>query len=160
MMSYDNCTGMRACMRPDDGVYARIGSSWSEDYGKDAYHPHFYFKIFFTVKLTVVLQRFSSDTVTFAELVHLTEAPMSMGLESAMDYVCGVIRGMLYADDACIASRSPQGPTKRTEAIVEDFRAFAPTVAEKKTETMCMPPPRIPWTKIRIEAAKQTYKQV
>ena len=30
--------GMRACARPDDGVY-RIGSRWSNDYGKHACCP-------------------------------------------------------------------------------------------------------------------------
>ena len=44
-----------------------------------------------------------------------------------------------------------------TEDIVEFCRAFALTVSAKKTETMCMPPPR---TMVRIEAAGQTYKQV
>ena len=47
--------------------------------------------IFFAVVLTVVLQRFSEDTVILAELVYLEEPPTSMGPEPAMDYVrCGV----------------------------------------------------------------------
>ena len=33
-------------------------------------------------------------------------------------------------------------------------------VSAKKTETMCMPPPRTPRTMVRIEAAGQIYKQV
>ncbi|CAM9628390.1 unnamed protein product [Ascophyllum nodosum] len=57
--------------------------------------------------LTVVLQRFSEDTVILAELMHLKEPPMSMQSESAMDYVRRAVWGMLYADDACIVSRSP-----------------------------------------------------
>ena len=67
---------------------------------------------------------------------------------------------MLYADDACIVSRSPQGLAKMMEVIVEVCRAFALTVSAKKTETMCMPPPRTPRTMVRIEAAGQIYKQV
>ena len=43
---------------------------------------------------------------------------------------------------------------------VEVCRAFALTVSAKKTETMCMPPPRTPRTAVRIEAAGQIYKQV
>ena len=66
---------------------------------------------------------------------------------------------MLYADDACIVSRSPQGLAKMMEVIVEVCRAFALTVSAKKTETMCMPPPRTPRTMVQIEAAGQTYKQ-
>ena len=37
--------------------------------------------------LTVVLQRFSDNTVILAELVRLKEPPPSMGPESAIDYV-------------------------------------------------------------------------
>ena len=46
------------------------------------------------------------------------------------------------------------------ERIVEVCRAFVLTVPAKKTETMCMPPPRTPWTMVRVEAARQIYKQV
>ena len=46
------------------------------------------------------------------------------------------------------------------EVIVEVCRAFALTVSAKKTETMCMPPPRTPRTMVRIEAVEQIYKQV
>ena len=77
-----------------------------------------------------------------------------------MDYVRRAMWGMLYADDACIVSRSPQGLAKMMEVIVEVCRAFGLTVSAKKTETMCMPPPRTPRTMVRIEAAGQIYKQV
>ena len=80
--------------------------------------------------------------------------------EPAIDYVVRrAVRGMLYADDACIVSRSPQGLVKMMEVIVEVCRAFALTVSAKKTETMCMPP-RTPRTMVRTEAAGQIYKQV
>ena len=46
------------------------------------------------------------------------------------------------------------------EVMVEVCRAFALTVSAKKTETMCMPPPRTPRTMVRIEAVGQIYKQV
>ena len=58
-----------------------------------------------------------------------------------MDYVRRAVWGMLYADGACIVSRSPQGLAKMMEVIVEVCRAFALTVSAKKTETICMPPP-------------------
>ena len=58
-----------------------------------------------------------------------------------MDYVRRAGMGMLYADDACIISRSPQGNAKIVEVIVEVCRTFALTVSAKTTETMCMPPP-------------------
>ena len=46
------------------------------------------------------------------------------------------------------------------EVIVKVCRAFALTVSAKKTETVCMPPPRKPRTMVRVEAAGQIYKQV
>ena len=77
-----------------------------------------------------------------------------------MDYVRRAVWDMLYADDACIVSRSPQGLAKMMEVIVEVCRAFALTVSAKKTKTMCMPSQRTPRTMARIEAAGQIYKQV
>ena len=56
-------------------------------------------QIFFAAVLTVVLQRFSEDTVILAELVHLKERPTAMGRKQAMDYVRRTVRGMMYADD-------------------------------------------------------------
>ena len=77
-----------------------------------------------------------------------------------MDYVRCAVWGMVYADDACIISPSPQGLAVMGEVIVEVCRAFALTVSAKKTETMCMPPPRTPRTMLQVKAAGQTYKQV
>ena len=94
------------------------------------------------------------------ELVHLKKPSTSMGPESAMDYVRRAVWGMLYADDACIISRSLQGLAKIMEVIVEVCRAFTLTVSAKKIETMCMPPPRTPRTMVRVETAGQIYKQV
>ena len=118
------------------------------------------FNIFFAVVLTVVLQIFSKEPGILAELVHLKEPPTSTGPEPAMDYARRAVWGMLYSDDACIVSQLPQGLAKMMEVIVEVCRAFALTVSAKKTETMCMPPPRTPRTMVQIEAAGQTYKQV
>ena len=151
--------GMRACVRPDDGVC----SDWFEvEQGLRqgcALSP-LLFNIFFAAVLNVVLQRFSEDPALLAELVHLKEPSTSIGPEPAMDYVRRAVWSMLYADDACIVSRSPQGLAKMMEVIVEVRRAFASTVSAKKTETMCMPPTRTPRTIVLVEAAGQTYKQV
>ena len=46
------------------------------------------------------------------------------------------------------------------EVFVEVCRAFALTVSAKKTETMCMAPPRTPRTIVRAEAVGQICKQV
>ena len=132
-------------MRPDDGFC----SDWFEvEQGlrQGCVLSPLSFNIFFAAVLTIVLKRFSEDTVKLAELVYLKESPTSMGPEPAMDYVRRAVSGMLYADDACIVSRSPQGLAKMMEVIVEVRRAFAITVSAKKTETTCMPPPRAPRT--------------
>ena len=145
--------GMRACVRPDDGVC----SDWFEvqqGLRQGCVLSPLLFNIFFATVLTVVLQRFSEEPAILAELVRLKEPP------TAMDYVRRAVWGTLYADDACIVSRSPQGLAKMMKVIVEVCRAFALTVSAKKTETMCMPPPRTPRTMVQIEAAGQTYKQV
>ena len=57
-----------------------------------------------------------------------------------MDYVRRAVWGMLYADDACIVSRSPQRLAKMMEVIVEV--SFALTVSAKKTVT-CVCPHRV-----------------
>ena len=146
--------GMRACVRPDDGVC----SDWFEvEQGlrQGCLLSPLLFNIFFAAVLTVVLQRFSEEPAILAELVHLKESPTS-----TMDNVRRAVWGMLYADDACIVPRLLQGLAKMMDVIVEFCRAFALTVSAKKTETMCMPPPRTPRTIVHVEAAGQTYKQV
>ena len=151
--------GMKACVRPDDGVC----SAWFEvEQGlrQGCVLSPLLFNIFFAAVLNVVLQRFSEEPAILAELVHLKEPSTSMGPEPAMDYVRRTAWGMLYADGACVVSRSPQGLAKMMEVIVEVCQAFALTVSAKKTETMCMPPPRTPRMMVRIEAAGQIYKQV
>ena len=146
-------------MRRDDGVC----SDWFKaDQGirQGCVLSLLLFNIFYAAVLTVGLQRFRKDTVIPAELAPLKEPPTSMGPEPAMDYVRRAVGGMLYTDDACIISRSPQGLAKMMEVIVEVCRVFAVTVSAKKTETMCMPLPCEPGTMVRVEAAGQTYKQV
>ena len=49
-----------------------------------------------------------------------------------MDYVRCAVWGMLYADDTCIVSRSPQGLAKMMEVTVEICRVFALTLLAKE----------------------------
>ena len=66
---------------------------------------------------------------------------------------------MLYADDACIVSRSPRGLGRMMAVFVEVFGTFGLTISERKTETMCMPIPRATATKIVFNATGQQYRQ-
>ena len=65
--------------------------------------------------LNVALQRFSEDTDILAELVHLQEQPRETRPESPTQCVRQAVLGMLYADDACIVSRSPRALAKLME---------------------------------------------
>ena len=110
------------------------------------------FNVFFVAILFVVLERFSKDARILADLIHLQEQPSKVGPKTALECVRRAIWGMLYADDACIVSRSPRGLGRMMAVFVEVFGTFGLTISESKTETMCMPIPRAPATKIVFNA--------
>ena len=117
------------------------------------------FNVFFAAVLYIALERFSRNADIFGDLVHLDESPKGMGPETALDIVMRAVWGMLYADDACIVSRSPQGIAKMMLVFAEVFGVCGLTVSEKKTKVMTMPLPRAPVEKMRIEASGQRYNQ-
>ena len=118
---------MKACVRNDDGRC----SEWFEvaqGLCKGCVLSLLLFNMFFAAILLVALfmERFSKDS----------------------ECVWRAIWGMLYADDACIVSRSPRGLGWMMVVFVEVFGTFDLAISESKTEIMCMPIPRVPATKI------------
>ena len=117
------------------------------------------FNVFFAAIFLVALERFSKDTGILADPIHLQEDPSKVGPETALECVQRAIWGMLYADDACIVSRSPCGLGRTMAVYVDVFSTFRLTISESKTETMCMPIPRTPALKIVFNATGQQYRQ-
>ena len=76
-----------------------------------------------------------------------------------MECVRRAVWGMLYADDACIVSRSPQGLERMMVTLVDVFSAFGITVSEKKTEPMSLPIPYATATPIVFTTTGQQYRQ-
>ena len=150
--------GMRACVRNDNGVCSGRFDV-AQGLRQGCVLSPLLFNIFFAAVLLVALQRFSEDADIIADLVHLQEQPAKIGPETALECVRRAVWGMLYADDACIVSRSPQGLERMMAIFVDVFGAFGLTVSEKKTETMCLPIPHAPATPITFNAMGQQYRQ-
>ena len=149
--------GMRACARSDDGRC----SEWFEvaqGHLQGCVLSPLLFNVFFTAIFLVVLERLSKDAGILADLTHLQEQPSKVGPETALECVRRAIWGMLYADDACIVSRSPRGLGRMMAIFVEVFGTFSLTISESKAETMCMPIARAPATKIVFNATEQQYR--
>ena len=66
---------------------------------------------------------------------------------------------ILYADDAGIVSRSPEGLEKMMTAIVAGCAAFVLTVSEAKTETRCLHTKGGEYVPFTFNAAGQVYKR-
>ena len=150
--------GMRACVRSDDG---RCSERFEVAQGlhQECVLSPLLFNVFFAAILFVVLERFSKDAGILADLIHLQEQPSKVGPETALECVRRAFWGVLYADDACIVSRSPRGLGRMMAVSVEVFGTFGLTISESKTETMCMPIPRALATKIVFNATGQQYRQ-
>ena len=117
-----------------------------------------YCTVFFAAILLVALERFSKDA-GIADLIHLQEQPSEVGPETALECARRVIWKTLYVDDACIVSRPPRGLGRMIAVFIEVFGTFGLTTPESKTETMCMPIPRAPATKMVFDTTEQQYRQ-
>ena len=67
--------------------------------------------------------------------------------------------GVLYADDACIVSRSPQGLERVMVTLVDVFGTLGLTVSENPPETMSLPIPHATVTPIAFTTTGQQYGQ-
>ena len=113
------------------------------------------FNVFFAAIVLVALERFSEDADILADLIHLQAQPSKVGPETTLECVRRAIWGVLYADDACIVSRSSRGLGPMIAVFVQVFGIFGLNISESKTETMCMPIPCAPKTKIVFNATGQ-----
>eukprot|EP00752_Nemacystus_decipiens_P004772 g4343.t1 len=119
--------------------------------------------VFFAAPLEVIVTRFSQDEVIMRDLAYLEEEAGGGG-GTQLDRVRRAVRGMLYADDAGVVSKSAEGLGLMMTIIVEVFREFGLTVSERKTLTLVMrvkekQPPPLPPPPLIIEAAGQRYAQ-
>ena len=142
---------MRACVRSDDGRCPERFEV-AQELRQGCVLSPLLFNVFFAAILFVVLERFSKDAGILVNLIHLQEQPSKVGPKMALECVRRAIWGMLYADDACIVSRSPRGLGRMLAVFAEVFGTFGLIISESKTETMCMPIPRAPATKIVFNA--------
>ena len=90
-----------------------------------------------------VVVRFSEDPDTVRDLVNLEEDLEEdvVGVTRTRTCVRRAVWGMLYADDAGIASKSAEGLARMMTVIETVFEAAGLTVSEKKTETMLLRTP-------------------
>ena len=150
--------GMKACARSDNDVCSErfeVGQRLQKGL---VLYP-LLFDIFFAAVLFVASQRFSEDAAILENDVHLQERRKAVGPESSMGDAMRAVWGMLYADDACIVSRSLHGLAKMMAIVVHVCHTFVLTVSEKQTETMCMPASHTPTTTMEVKATWQRYKQ-
>ena len=161
--------GMRARVRMNDGEL----SEWFEvtqGLRQGCVLSPLLFNIFFATVMEVVLQRFSEYDIILEDLVFLDDGREGGPDETLLNRVRRALCGILFADDAGIASRSPAGLARMMTVIMEVLGAFGLTVSEKKTETLLMrapekaqqpgeaPTPPLP--ALEIAAAGHKYPQV
>ena len=142
---------MRACVQNDNVRWFEVAQGLRQG----CVLSPLMFNVFFAAILLVALERFSKDAGILADLIHLQEQPSKVGPETAPECVRRIILGMLYADGACIVSRSPRGLGRMMAVFVEVFGTFGLVISESKTETMCMPILRASATKLVFNAMGQ-----
>ena len=161
--------GMQACVRLDDGEYSDkfdVGQGFRQ---RCVLAP-LLFNMFFTALLRVAEKCFLSDaaitdnTVQFQRKKQKREkkgTPRTGKVDGRGGKEEEVQRlwGMLYADDAGIVSRSSEGLERMMTVMVTACSALGRTVAEAKTEIMCLQTKDGENVSFAINAARQVNKQ-
>ena len=128
---------MRTCVRNDDGRCLE-GLEVVQGLSQGCVFSSLLLNGFFAAILLVALERFSQDAGVPVKFIHIQELPSKVGPEAVLEYGRRAICGMVYADNACIMSRSPRRLGRKMAVFVEVFGTFGQTVSESKTETVCI----------------------
>ena len=161
--------GMRACVRLDDGECSDMFDV-EQGLRQGCVLAPLLFNMFFTAVLRVAEKRFAADKAITDSMVQLQrkkeKGKKKRGMARAgqadgqgKEKEAQTLWAMLYADDAGIVSRSPNGLERMMTVIVTACDAFGLTVSEAKTEIMCLQTKdggNVPFT---VTAAGQVYKQ-
>ena len=113
------------------------------------------FNIFFAAMLRVSVAELATDS-------ELAEDMVKIGRGGGKTDVAAVVEeawGLIYANDAGIASRSAAGLEKTMSVIVRVPGSFGLMVSELKTGIMCFLPKGVEEHQFAIDAAGQKYKQ-
>ena len=155
--------GMRACVRLDDRVCSRWFAVEQGFYQRCVLAP-LLFNVFFAALINVASTRSKVDKRIMDALVHLRKkrGARRRGEATAGESALATpLWGMLYADDAEVASQSPELLRKMMGVIVVVYAAFGLTVSKAKAEIMCLRAKGMPESiaTFSVEKAGQVYNQ-
>ncbi|CAB1101371.1 unnamed protein product [Ectocarpus sp. CCAP 1310/34] len=156
---------MRARVRTDDGQY----SQWfhvGQGLRQRCNLAPLLFNLWFAAMLMIAVAKFDKDPKVTADMVKIgTQGEYtgmngrSAGKKTTVVTDAEALWAMLYADDAAIASPSPESLEKMMPVIVRVASLFGLMVSKSTTEIMCMLPKAIEERPFTVSAAGQTYKQ-
>lgn len=133
--------------------------------GQGCFLESLLFNIFFAVVLDVTLAFSCVDLGVVEDMVKMKRRNTEAGEKECSqawdaERIFQEVWGMLDADDAGIASRSPGTSGNMMEGIVRVCMAFGLTVSETKAEIMCLHGMNTPMVAFRVNAACRVNKEV
>ena len=154
---------MRECVRLDD----RVCSVWfamEQGLRQGCVLAPLLFNVFFAAVINVAFTRFKTDKRIMDALVHLRKKREAGGRgegTAGESVMATPLCGMLYADDARVASQSPEQPRKMMGVIVVVCASFGLTASETRSEIMCLRAKGMPESTaiFSVEAAGQVHNQ-